>query len=556
MRIARRCIFAALLLWPVADLSSASHAQGDGLRSRAAYLIVDVESRKPVAASRPDILQAPVPPGSIAKLATLVVTPGAAGADAAALAADLILEQTRTSLPRAAAGDVFRVGQTGADGNTTVVAMPMDEYVASVVAGEQHPNSPPAALEALAITARTYALSNRRRHAREGFDLCDLTHCQVLKPATAAARAASTVTRGRVLLFNGRPASVFYTASCGGRTERGDAVWPQATFPFLPSQVDVGCERLPGWSSELRTEDLDRALRANGLTGQLEHMRVVGRTASGRASTVRLSGFVPPEIDGDTLRFAVGRTLGWQHVKSTLFDISRTATGYRFTGRGSGHGVGLCMVGSIRWATQGLTADDLLHRYFPGLIAGTWPPTSDATDDTTVVTRVHVQVPAVNAGERRHLTIFVQSELEGLARRLGVEMPTELTVVFHPTVESYRRSTKQPWWMAAATGQRVDLLPIATLRAKGVLEQTIRHELVHVLTVEGLRERPMWLKEGAALFFAGEVDGDAAGQVLTCPPETAFKASSHRDATRREYSRAGTCFARAIASGAKWSDIR
>jgi stage II sporulation protein D len=495
MKIARRCTVAALLLWPVADLSSAP-------------------------------------------------------------AADLIQEQTRTSLPPAAAGDVFKVGQTGANGKTTLVTMAMDDYVASVVAGEQHANSPPAALEALAITARTYALANRRRHAREGFDLCDLTHCQVLKPATAAARAASTATRGRVLLFSGRPASVFYTASCGGRTERGDAVWPQARFPFLPSQVDVGCERLPGWSSELRAEDLERALRANGLTGQLENMRVVGRTASGRASTVRLSGFVPPEIDGDTLRFAVGRTLGWQHVKSTLFDVSRTATGYRFTGRGSGHGVGLCMVGSIRWATQGLTADDILHRYFPGLIASTWPTTPKTTGDISAVARVQVQLPAANAGERRHLTIFVQSELEGLARRLGVEMPTELTVVFHPTVESYRRSTKQPWWMAAATtGQRVDLLPIATLRAQGLLEQTIRHELVHVLAVEALRERPMWVKEGAALFFAGEVGDASAAPATTCPPKRSISVSAHRDVTRRDYLQAGTCFAKAIASGAKWSDV-
>ena len=45
---------------------------------------------------------------------------------------------------------------------------------------------------------------------------------------------------------------------------------------------------------------------------------------------------------------AVGRTLGWQVLKSTLFDVERTATGYRFRGRGRGHGVGLCVLGSAR----------------------------------------------------------------------------------------------------------------------------------------------------------------------------------------------------------------
>ena len=45
--------------------------------------------------------------------------------------------------------------------------------------------------EALAIAARTFAFANRRRHARDGFDLCDSTHCQVLREPYPAARAAS-----------------------------------------------------------------------------------------------------------------------------------------------------------------------------------------------------------------------------------------------------------------------------------------------------------------------------------------------------------------------------
>ena len=58
---------------------------------------------------------------------------------------------------------------------------------------------------------------------------------------------------------------------------------------------------------------------------------------------------------------AVGRTLGWQLLKSTLFDVERTATGYRFRGSGRGHGVGLCVrrigaagrVGTIRAGDPG-----------------------------------------------------------------------------------------------------------------------------------------------------------------------------------------------------------
>ena len=45
---------------------------------------------------------------------------------------------------------------------------------------------------------------------------------------TPATRAAALATAGRVLTYNGRPAEVFYSASCGGRSESASAVWPAA----------------------------------------------------------------------------------------------------------------------------------------------------------------------------------------------------------------------------------------------------------------------------------------------------------------------------------------
>ena len=48
------------------------------------------------------------------------------------------------------------------------------------------------------------------------------------------------------------------------------------------------------------------------------------------------------------------------------------------------------------------------------------------------------------------------------------------------------------------------LLPLAVLRDRGVLERTIRHELVHLMTDAALGKRPVWVREGAAIYFAGE----------------------------------------------------
>ena len=42
------------------------------------------------------------------------------------------------------------------------------------------------------------------------------------------------------------------------------------------------------------------------------------------------------------------------------------------------------------------------------------------------------------------------------------------------------------------------------LRDRGVLERTIRHELVHLMADAALGKRPAWVREGAAIYFAGE----------------------------------------------------
>ena len=106
--------------------------------------------------------------------------------------------------------------------------LPLELYVARVLAGEGEPNAADAARQSLAVAIRTYALANAARHGRDGFDLCDSTHCQVPRAATSATRRATLATAGRILTYNGRPAQLFYSASCGGYSQSADQVWPGA----------------------------------------------------------------------------------------------------------------------------------------------------------------------------------------------------------------------------------------------------------------------------------------------------------------------------------------
>src|SRR5688500_11366320 len=143
---------------------------------------------------------------------------------------------TDSELARASSGRFISLGDAGSRGR--VERLPLEVYVARVLAGEAEPNAPDAAQQALAVAIRTFAIVNAGRHRREGFDLCDTTHCQVLRPATAATRQAAYATAGSILTFNGAPAEVFYSASCGGRSESASEVWQRTDVPYLRSVDD------------------------------------------------------------------------------------------------------------------------------------------------------------------------------------------------------------------------------------------------------------------------------------------------------------------------------
>ena len=514
-------------------------------------------------------------------LAVVVVAAGAAGRDAAEIARELLRnevtrnEERGTSRERGAArgagapgsdapGGVqgspplrevdLRVGETTASGYRSVT-LPLEDYVARAVAGEAAPGAPRAALEAQAIVARTFALAHRGRHAREGFDVCDLTHCQALRPAGEAAREAARTTAGRFLSVGGRPARVWFSASCGGHTALPREIWPGEIadgLTYLVSRAEPECGPASRWRADIAERDLGRALRAAGLRGdRIRSLTVAARTGSNRVARLRVDGFDPPELSAEAFRLAIGRSLGWNRVRSHLFTVARTANGYAFDGSGFGHGVGLCVAGAGRMAASGASAEHILRAYFPGAAVR-----SHAAIDAAPA-GIRLELPESDARERKTLVALIDRAIADLRARAGLG-PPDLTIRFHPTVESFRRSTGQPWWIAGSTrGDRIEVLPASVLRARGTLDATLRHELAHASIDEALRDRPLWVREGAAMYFAGE-RGAARGKgvlAASCPSDAQMRAAATPDAMREVYARAVTCFARDVAAGKPWREI-
>lgn len=306
--------------------------------------------------------------------------------------------------------------------------------------------------------------------------------------------------------------------------------------------------------------DLLRALRQAGFRGErLVDMRILARSTSGRVARLQLDGLEPSTISGQDLRVAVGRSIGWQHIKSTAFELRRGAAAYRFDGHGSGHGVGLCVIGSARLAERGRSAVDILARYFPGLdvkergepaLLARRPAIPEAP------TPIVASLPDADEGGHRAIEKQAQAHRDELARALGVPPPA-ITLRFHATTEAYEHATGLPWFSSGATiNHELHLVPIVGLRERGVLDQTIRRGLVHAMVDAVLKDRPAWVRAGAALYYADPQRGSQPDGRITCPTDNELLRPVSIGALSNAYTRARACFAKQIASGRSWRDVR
>lgn len=456
------------------------------------------------------------------------------------------------------------VGVAGPTGYT-IRSIELEDYVAGVLTGEAARDSSPAVLQALAVAIRTYALKNLRRHQAEGFDVCDETHCQVLRRPTAATTAAATQTAGQVLTWRNALAIVYYSASCGGHSQIPSAVWPGAEDPpYLPARPDDGCGGAPEWNSAMRTEDIERTLRGAGFRGSLKLIKVAARDRTGRVTRVTLDGMRPSTIGGPELRMALGPT----QIKSTAFDVERQDNAHAFSGHGYGHGVGMCVIGATRLAGRGETASELLARYYPGTVIGTvaspMPPVAAAaatslpsTDTTATGTRGDagdVERPARDV--QRELTAVVEEARQRLASTLSVAAPPALSIVVHPTDEAFERATGRPRFsFAALVGGEIHVTPIEQLRQRGVLDRVLRREVVHGLIDASLPGRPQWVRDGLALHFADQQTPDAEGRA-PCPTDAELLRPVSAGALALAYGRARGCVTRQLNGGRAWREVR
>ncbi len=275
-----------------------------------------------------------------------------------------------------------------------------EDYLLGVVPVEigRLPESDLEAVKAQAVAARTYALSSLGQYPGAGFDLNSTAQDQVYVGAgneDSIATRAVLETAGLVLESRDALARAYYSSTCGGRTAAVAEVWVKPPASYLRGGADRSTRRGGGdafcsaspyfsWKEEWSGSELDEILARNlpgavGLeagapVGHLTGIKALTRGRSGRVLDLEVQTTVGSWIvSGDAIRFVLRRPGTSEAIlRSTLFRVEHVEKrGGRvrqliLSGRGYGHGVGMCQTGAIRMAEFGYTFREILRHYYRG----------------------------------------------------------------------------------------------------------------------------------------------------------------------------------------------
>ena len=236
-----------------------------------------------------------------------------------------------------------------------------------------------------------------RWHDREDhtiFDVCADDHCQRYQGITRASRpevkAAVEATRGQILTYDGKVCDARFSKCCGGRTETFETCWENEHHPYLESIEDPFCDTTDEHiihqvlnDYDCETKDFYRwkvtlsQKEASELISQ--HLKMDMGDIVDLIPVERGPGYriIKLKIIGTKRTFTIGkeleirRALSPTHLKSAAFDVEREGIDknnlpehFVISGRGWGHGVGMCQIGAAVMGEQGYTYEQILMHYY------------------------------------------------------------------------------------------------------------------------------------------------------------------------------------------------
>lgn len=272
----------------------------------------------------------------------------------------------------------------------------VEDYLKGVLAAELLTSWPQQAFNAQAVASRSYALHERSRARAKNapFDVESTIRNQSYKGATEVPQATAAVrqTRGVVLTWNGQVLRAYFSSTSGGRAASARDTWPTGSgFEFnlagplqaMPREELGRNSPYYRWTAlRTRTELVKRLAawgQANGhpikAIRSLETIVVEQRNSVLRPTRYRIveRGTAGYAINAEELRRAcneptanVPELTASNLVRSGDLEFKAVGDVITLSGRGFGHGVGLCQYSAKELAEKGQDWRAILPKFYPG----------------------------------------------------------------------------------------------------------------------------------------------------------------------------------------------
>ena len=236
----------------------------------------------------------------------------------------------------------------------------MNNYLSGVIESEGGGGRHLEYYKVQALMSRTYAIKNTHRHKKDGYNVCDGTHCQAYHNKlryTPKIKTAVEQTEGMVLVGqNNKLVTSYFSANCGGQTCDASYVW-NTSVPYLEPFIDTFCihTRQATW-----TKAIDKYTWRNYLRDQFGITEdIYGNDIYNFQCNDRTAFYIHPSL-GVPMRDLRTKF----RLKSAYFNTRLEAGKVILEGRGFGHGVGLCQEGAMEMAKLGYDYTQIALFYF------------------------------------------------------------------------------------------------------------------------------------------------------------------------------------------------
>jgi stage II sporulation protein D len=273
-------------------------------------------------------------------------------------------------------GEIFLVSSYKGKGCDIVNKVGLETYISSLLPKEMNSKWPSEALKAQAVAARSYALyqmQSEQVKKTNGFetyyDLENSEYHQVngsFFEVTFKTSQATRETKGEVLLPKSKKiVPIFFHSKCGGKTRLPQDVWSNSVEGYR--SVDCPFCHKHGhkdWNISISKESFQNALAKTFAIYKKKNLKDRVSIAPDDKNFANLRVYSTQDVHL-IKKSRIRSVLGRKRAPSNFFKYQKKGNKIQLSGKGYGHGVGLCQYGALELAKRGYNYKQILSHYFP-----------------------------------------------------------------------------------------------------------------------------------------------------------------------------------------------